>query len=288
MHKIKTTYGVHIFLNMYHIFNSTIYLHNDKYHYQIDLTSLKNSRNDIDGVYLNDYFNLFKEIFFDFSSNVLLDTHGEQNSMIDWVTKSCPFKNIKIKKNNYFTKYYLNLDISKPYICINTKIVNSSKYFVPGHMDDNYNFISKYNSIKTELFKILNNKNYNIILLGERSIPNCNEYNFHSNHIGNYIMYDDFKNNLNNIIDATYDDSKDGFKIENWKKTCYYLTHSKFNIYIGNGGGIHLYTCFENTIQLGVPDRLIKWIEPENIETNYYNTINCNMFLTKIKKKIFR
>jgi hypothetical protein len=68
-----------------------------------------------------------------------------------------------------------------------------------------------------------------------------------------------------------------------WKKTCYYLTHSKLNIFIGNGGGIHLYSCFENTIQLGVTDRLLRWIPKENIETNFFNTIDTKDFLIHIE-----
>ena len=96
-------------------------------------------------------------------------------------------------------------------------------------------------------------------------------------------MYNDFINNLNNIVDETYNDSKDGYYLDNWKKTCYYLTHSKLNIFIGNGGGIHLYSNFENTVQFGVTDRLLEWILPENMETKLYSSIDCNDFINKIK-----
>ena len=99
-------------------------------------------------------------------------------------------------------------------------------------------------------------------------------------------MYDDFKKNLNNLINETYSDSKDGYDLGNWRKTCYYLTHSKLNIFIGNGGGLHLYSNFDNTIQLGVTDRLLRWINPNNIKPRFITTIDSNNFLKVIKNSL--
>jgi len=237
--------------------------------------------------YLDIYKNLIKEIFNNENINLFYDKNYEYK---DWVTFECPIfnkENIFIKKNNYFNLYKLdnikldNIKLDKKYICINTKIVNSSFYF-NNNKDFDYNFINKYLIIKEKLFNILNNSDYQIILLGEKNIPDCNEYNYHRDNFGNYIMYNDFITNLKNYKDETYNDSKDGYDLDNWKKTCYYLTHSQFNIFIGNGGGIHLYSCFNNCIQLGVTDRLLYWITKENIETNFFNTINYELFLDKI------
>lgn len=282
---IKISYGIHIILNMYHILISILSKNKDLiFNISIDIDKLKENRNDIDEFYLDKFKILVKEILKINNVNIYF---YENYNFIDWVTfgDSPYIKNeeIKILKDNIFTKYKIkNIDISKPYICINTKIVNSSKYF-NSDKDENYNFIKKYNTIKMDLFKILNNSNYNIVLLGEKNIPECKEYNFHRDNFGNYIMYNDFKNNLNNIIDESYNNSADGYNLNNWKKTCYYLTHSKFNIFIGNGGGIHLYSCFKNCIQLGVTDRLLRWISKDNIETNFFNTIYTEEFLIHIE-----
>ena len=284
---IKICYGIHIFLNMHHILlnilenNSNLIINID-----INIQKLKNGRNDINDFYYESYLVLVKEILNIKNVNLTLDKNYEYT---DWITDGCQIldsNKIYIRKNNYFTKYLLNnINISKPYICINTKIVNSSKYF-NNNYNPNYNFIEKYNIIKNVLFNILNKTDYNIVLLGEKNIPDCNDYNLHRDNFGNYIMYNDFINNLNNTIDETYNDSKDGYILDNWKKTCYYLTHSKFNIFIGNGGGIHLYSCFNNCIQFGVTDRLLEWIPEKNIETNFYNTIDIDNFLNNIKFKL--
>lgn len=285
---IKISYGIHIILNMYHILNSLKSINNELiFNISIDMDKLREGRNDIDEFYLDKFKILIKEILKIDNINV---NFYENYNFIDWYTHgNCPYiknEEIKILKNNIFTQYKIeNIDILKPYICINTKIVNSSIFF-NNNKDEKYNFINKYHLCKNDLFKILNNSNYNIVLLGEKNIPCCKEYNFHRDNFGNYIMYNDFKNNLNNIIDETYDNSTDGFDLNNWKKTCYYLTHSKFNIFIGNGGGIHLYSCFQNCIQLGVTDRLLRWIPKDNIETNFFDTIDTNDFLINIENYI--
>ena len=282
---IKITYGIHILLNMHHILISILENRKDltNINIDIDLDQLSKNRNDIDENYLEKYLILLKEILNIKNVNLTLNKNYEYIDLFSNYYPILDINKIFIRKNNYFTKYQINnINISKSYICINTKIVNSSKYYIDTK-DSNYNFIEKYKIIKEDLYKILNNNNYNIILLGEKNIPNCNEYNYHSDNFGNYIMYDDFINNLNNVIDETYNDSKDGYDLDNWKKTCYYLAHSKLNIFIGNGGGIHLYSNFENTIQLGVKDRLLEWIIPENLETNLYSTIDCKNFINKIE-----
>jgi len=283
---IKISYGIHILLDMHHILKSMLNNNISKINIDLDIESLKKNRNDIDEQYFSKYLILAKEILNIENINITL---YENYKYVDWITHSCEIldtNKIYIKKNNYFTQYKLyNINIIKPYICINTKIVNSSKYFNNDY-NPKYNFIEKYHIIKNDLFNILNKLNYNIIILGEKKIPNCNEYNFHMNNFGNYIMYNDFINNLNNIFDETYNDSKDGYDLDNWKKTCYYLNNSNLNIYIGNGGGIHLYSNFQNTIQFGVTDRLLEWIKPENMETNLYSTIDSEDFINKIKLMI--
>jgi hypothetical protein len=283
---IKITYGIHILLDMHHILKSILNNYSSKINIELDIENLKKNRDDIDEKYLEKYLILAREILNIENVNITLNKNYKY---VDFITSFCEILDtdkIYIKKNNYFTQYKLyNINILKPYICINTKIVNSSKYF-NHNKNSTYNFIEKYNIIKNELFNVFNNLNYNIVILGERKIPNCNEYNFHLDNFGNYIMYNDFINNLNNIIDESYDDSKDGYDLDNWKKTCYYLKNSNLNIYIGNGGGIHLYSNFENTIHFGVKDRLLEWIKPENMETNLYSTIDSEDFINKIKLMI--
>jgi hypothetical protein len=284
IYNIKITYGIHILLNMHHIITSILFYNNNIiFNIEIDFETLKKNRNDIDNHYLDLYINLIKEILNIKNVNLVFNANfGYQ----DWITLDCPVfdkKNIVIKRNNYFNLYKLeNIILPDKYICINTKIVNSSLEF-NGDKNFEYDFINKYLIIKEKLFEILNNSNYDIVLLGEKNIPDCNEYNFHRDNYGNYIMYNDFINNLKKYKDEIYNDSKDGYNLDNWKKTCYYLSNSQFNIFIGNGGGVHLYSCFKNCIQFGVTDRLLTWIPKNNIETNFFNTNDSELFLNKIK-----
>lgn len=287
--KFKITYGIHILLNLYNIL---LTISNDiEINMCINIKELKQNRNDVCGNYLNNYFLLVNEIFSSLKNvkitNNDINKHAEYSNIPynkDWIDKilNKKWENVVIKNNNHFTKYNCNSNIANNYICINTKIVNSSEKFNKSK-NPNYDFIKKYNLIKEKLFEVINNLNYKVVVLGERYIPDCNEYNFHKNNYGNYLMYDDLKKNICKLVDETYEDSKDGYEIFNWKKTCYYLTHSKFNIYIGNGGGIHLYSLFSNCVQLGVSDRLLSWIPKENIETNYFDTIDTDIFINKIK-----
>jgi hypothetical protein len=284
---IKTTYGVHILLNFYHILSSIRETNEEPINLQIDFDSFRNNRNDVNSNYSNKYKELIHEILKIDNLNI---NYGNDYPFVDWSNGHMPFDKdfIKLKSDNHFTKYFLpEIDISKPFICVNTKIVNSSIEFNSSKNPD-YNFIDKYNNIKDDFFKILNDSNLNVVILGEKNIPDCNEYNFHRDNFGNFIMYDDFKKNIKNLIDETYEDSKDGYDLYNWKKTCYYLTHSKMNIFIGNGGGVHLYSNFKNTLQFGVKDRLLSWVNEDLIETGFMSVNNNNEFLNTIKNKLIQ
>ena len=290
-YNLKITNGIHIIIDYYHLFKSLVSLNkNVRINITIDYDTFLKNRNDVCTQYLKMYNSLVREIFCELQDNITF-YDNYTNSNINFQLWNYSADDLLIEKNfvcihanNFFKKYTIeNIKVNYNYICINTKIVNSSQYY-NNSFDKKYNFIEKYKSIKNALFSIINNSGISVILLGERNIPECNEYRPHNEIYGTYIMVDDFKKNINNLCDETYNDSKDSYNIDLFKKSCYYLTHSKMNIFIGNGGGIHLYSNFLNTIQLGVKDRLLDWIDPINFETNMISAVDTDMFIDTVQQ----
>jgi hypothetical protein len=113
------------------------------------------------------------------------------------------------------------LNLPEEYITISTKIwsaglINKSQF------DDKKNI----------LFDSLNKYRNKIIILGERNIKSCAEYNV----IETYSIYSDIKNNINNYLDYTYDCSTQNNDLEDLKKSFYILAKSNLNIYMTDSG----------------------------------------------------
>ena len=289
--------GLHMTLMYFNIFKTLRERgYSDTINVSPDYEALFKNRNDIDEYYLEKYHYLLDKIFSNVENVNLIKSNKMINGVFANFTSLLSYDTIKIYNNNFieFAKEYYsqnNIENKKKFIVLNTKIVNCSnlywEYKSSGNSKvDEMDCILNWNKFKIKLYEILNSYDIEVVLIGERSIPDCNEYNWHRDNSGNYVMYNDHISNLKNFRDETYIDSKDSYDFELFKKTCYYLDNSIMNIFIGNGGGVHLYSQFKNLYQFGEFDRLLEYLPSQNILTNPQKTLNPNNFLEIIKNKL--
>lgn len=140
----------------------------------------------------------------------------------------------KFNLNKSLIDDLLETGIDGEYITISTKI----QIALPNHI---------YEVYKNYIFDVLNKSPYKIIILGEREIKKCVEYDIH----GPYSIYNDLISNLKNYEDLTISDSGKNSDTEPLKKTFKILNNSKLNIYLSWAGvkSITLY-CSDNIIAL--------------------------------------
>ncbi len=164
------------------------------------------------------------------------------------------------------------LDIG-PYVTLTTKVRAINK--------------NSYRKIKDRFIQALNNipKEYKIVILGERDLPNWPEYKTELvNEV--YCIYDDFIKGLDmsRVIDLSYViDKNDKNSIKKLKQDCMYMKEAKYNITIGLGGGYCLTMVSGNIIgywehhQAPIVTELYKqW---NNTKSNMYMTDNLDKFL---------
>lgn len=104
------------------------------------------------------------------------------------------------------------------YVTISAKVMNVDK--------------SIFNKIKYELFNRLNKFKIKVLILGERTVAPCTEYEIHKT----FSMYDELIHNLNNYEDMTIDNNESNNELEPLLKSIEILNKSKLNIFISNGG----------------------------------------------------
>jgi len=295
------TNGLHMILMYFNIFKTLRERGDlDTINVSPDYKALFQNRNDIDEYYLEKYHHLLDMIFSKVENVNLIKSNkiinkDDLESGVDFASL-LSYDLIKIYNNNFieYSEEYASqnhIENNKKFIVINTKIVNCSSLYwkyksTKNNAADEIDCILHWNKFKNKMYEILNSCDIEIVLIGERNIPDCNEYNFHRDNIGNYVMYNDHISNLKKFRDETYYDSKDSYDFELFKKTCYYLNNSIMNIYVGNGGGVHLYSQFKNLYQFGEFDRLLEYLPSQNILTNPQRTLNPDNFLEMIKNNI--
>lgn len=89
-----------------------------------------------------------------------------------------------------------------------------------------------YQKYKNNLFDRLNNIGYPVVLLGERQVTTCKEYQIHNT----YTIYDDLVNNLNNYIDHTISNNNENNSLRQFIISATIINRSKLNIYLSDGG----------------------------------------------------
>jgi hypothetical protein len=161
-------------------------------------------------------------------------------------------------------------NLEKDYVVVNTKILVG----VDGDIKN------IWDSVKIELFKILSSSNLKLVIIGEQSPMDCKEYKG----IGTFSIYNDLVNsNFPNLLDLTSKNTLDLYKPEIITSNMNILSHSKFNIHIGEGGGLRVYRHTNNVLALtshggtSIPKYKPKFI--------YESTIDKNNFLELLTTK---
>jgi len=237
----------------------------DKINCSINKETLFALRDSYGEKYYQDNYDTAKFIMTDERINIThdqtyecLDTHRLKNKFN--VTESFNIVDVVPDK--------IDLELPEEYITISTKI-------------QIFPHIELYNQFKNILFHILNKTNYKIVILGERKLESCKEFDIHKP----YVIYDDLINNLNNYIDLTIDSSINNNDLEPLKQTFYILNKSKLNIYMSWSGikSISLYTS-DNICALS--EYTNHNIKNRSNKDNIHLTNDIDSFINTLNQKI--
>lgn len=163
----------------------------------------------------------FIKILFDESPYIIDDSDYQIESV-----GAFSYLSEKSFKKKDLTKYFCDASYIKEYdnyIVLLTKIRGFD--------------INKFNSVKSEIFSIINKLPYKIVLQGEKKLYTSNEIEIHKNNI--FCIYDDIIKNIdpNKIIDLTInDDLHNSPKLNNLLRDCNIIHNSNFTITFGISG----------------------------------------------------
>jgi hypothetical protein len=253
IYQLNINFGCSILLKYYYIFEQLI-IQNifNKIYVSIDYNQLKYYRTG-DYDYYNNYI-IFLQYINNYD-NIIIENEYNPNYKNISVDELSTLFNIPIKFKIY--KKLINnihLKLETKYITISTKFIGI-----------NY---SLYLNFKEILFNILNKIKYPIILLGERNISPCLEYEIHET----FSIYNDLILNLHNFIDYTIIDNTFNNELQSLLFTCDIFNKSELNIFISNGGVSELvaYTSY-NILGLTSNNNVL---DIRNYEENKFNNIN--------------
>jgi hypothetical protein len=153
------------------------------------------------------------------------------------------------------------LNIDEPYVTLTTKVRVVQK--------------SSYPDLKDKLFEALNNvaKKYKIVILGEKKLPNWNEFTMNPNDI--FVIYDDIIKNLpkERLVDLTFDNMTKS-SLKKVQQDCVYMRDANMNIMLGIGGNWFLGL---------VAGRSISYYEPlkEVFHQQHHKKLKSEAYLTE-------
>ena len=158
-----------------------------------------------------------------------------------------------------------SLDIG-PYITINTKVRIVQK--------------SSYNNFKSRFYETLNkiSKKYKIVILGDRHLPNWQEFNMFPNDI--FTIYDDIVKYIpkERYIDLTFNDLHKG-TLQRIQQDCLYMKNAVNNIFLGAAGAWCLGLVSGKSLSYYEPKTNNHWNEYTTIKSNAYLTDNLDKYL---------
>ena len=217
----------------------------------------------------SDYGDSFYEGYYHILKLIMVDSRININK-----DQSYPLLENKhlCEKYNVNITYYINdnlinlceLELPENYITVSTKVLGAM---------DRYT----WENIKSSFFDILKKYKYPIILLGEKDIKPCREYNIHSP----YSIYYDLINYLPNYIDYTIKNSGNNNDIEPLKRTLKILNKSQLNIFMSTSGvkTLTLYTS-ENIIAMSESYDVNCFLHKN--KNNIFHAVNIQEFLDKL------
>lgn len=172
---------------------------------------------------------------------------------------------------NDITTFCSPAPATQNYVVMNTKCITvEDKYLYDYWLD-----------IKQPLFELLNKYDVNVKLIGEREVSDCSEYRIH----GTFSIYKDIvEGGIKNLKDETVDETVSLYTYECIQKNIKTLNKSKFNIHIGEGGGLFVYYQTNNLLAFtNKKMRLFKHLNnPFFLEFNW----DQSKFLESVERKI--
>jgi hypothetical protein len=143
--------------------------------------------------------------------------------------------------------------------------------------------LSNFNLTDTDaetLINIFNRSKYPVVLMGERNITTCFEYNVLPDHIS---LYEKVGSKIANSIDKTYDQTSSENDKELFIRNCNIYKYSKYNVCINSSGGLAMVSMFGNVI--GLTSGCSPWDDVIEFSSSYL-TSDINAFLKLLKDKI--
>lgn len=231
---------------------------------------IKVLRNEYDEIYFKLLNDFVLEHIKDMENVILLPEEDYPYILPEDIASQLNVEMHSIKKN--FIIPTSSVNYGKNYVVINTKVVTGLDIGI--HEKWNY-------EVKEALFKMLDESDYDIFLIGEKQYTDCEEYRMHST----FSIYNDIMNaNLKNIKDFTIQDTIQLYQKETIYRNFKILTNSNFNIHIGDGGGLKIFSYFNDAVMLsGNQLRML------NYYTNTFNTVqtfDSAHFLDSVRAKL--
>lgn len=226
--------------------------------------------------------NEYSQEYFNCLNSFLLENIKEMDNVILCNDPGYPYVSpeeiIKILKINKKSLISYNLlkdhqnDQSNPYLVLNTKVITGKDYGIKEKWQ---------NEVKFELLEKIKKSKYDVYLIGEKKYSDCHEYRLHNT----FNIYEDIISyKIPKIHDLTTDNTIDLYKKEIIIRNLKLLNKSKFNIHIGEGGGIKIYSSFNNLLAF----TSVSIIMRQFTKSNYYieSSFDSKIFLDKAEKII--
>jgi hypothetical protein len=260
---ISILFGIEIFFKYHSLFmqildNKIV----DKINCSLNKETVLKYRGEYGEEFYESYYDLMRFILSDDRININKDQTYEQLDVFQLSRKYDI--NIEYKVREDLIKDF-DMELPEKYITIATKSMASISK-------------SSWRDMKPHIIGILNMYKYPVILLGERHIKQCTEYDIH----GAYSIYEDLISGLNNYIDLTIEDSTHNNEMEPLQKTFFILNKSKLNLYISDSG-VKTITicCSENVLGLGLTVYERNSLKHQNID-NIYQTRDMQEYLDRL------
>ncbi len=274
---VQINFGISIILCANYIFNEK--LKNTPTDFIINVT-LDDSI--FDGC-RNNYGLEFKQKMYDIMR--LIFTHKNIKVFDEHSKKNIFFEKMMIQPPDNFCKYKINTElvnyasetknITLPdrFITITTKVMN--QFGTEINLTENN---------KQLLFTLLNRCKLPIIIIGEKNIKQCPEYDI----LKPYSIYKELTENLINYLDFTIESTVNNHDLQDLSNTIYILNNSKLNLYLTSTGAPMIGLSCSNNI-LGTSSLFLidkkNFINENNSNINFVRTLK--EFFDILKYKIY-
>jgi len=272
---VKINFGIAIFLCINQTFND--WLNDNIYstiHVTLDDEIFDKCRKSYGELFKKKMYDIMKIIFI--NKKIKIYDYEADKTNINFI-RMCVGPNessYKYKINNNLIDFaFSKKSISVPdkFITITTKIMDFAGTII--NFDENN---------KRIFFNILNRIKLPIVIIGEKYIEPCDEYNI----LKTYCIYNDLIENLNNYLDHTIESSVNNNDINELCNSIYILNKSSLNIFLTSTGAPTIgLNCSNNILgvsQLYTVDKN-NFINEDNSNIKFVRTLEEFLNILELK-----